>query len=112
MERKPSWPLDGAAQSKTKSGWRQDGKERNGVSETEKEIFCCGHDDDVGSLKTAEFGRVTVKNELLIQLGLENMGFPSNTEVPVELESVNPEGSQLACCISPERLAASSRSSI
>ena len=30
-----------------------------------------------------------MKNELLIQRELQNMGFLSNTEVPVELESMN-----------------------
>lgn len=38
-----------------------------------------------------------MKNELLIQLGLENMNFPA-TAVPVELQRVRQECSQLAWC--------------
>lgn len=53
-----------------------------------------------------------MKNELLIAFDLGNMGFPSSSEVPVELESVNQKCSQLALSFSLARLAASHRSSI
>lgn len=55
---------------------------------------------------------VTVKNELLIAFELGNMGFPSSTEAPVELESMNQKCSQLAHSFPPASLAASHRSSI
>lgn len=72
----------------------------------EREIFCRGPDGDAEAWRQQkEFERDTVKNELLIQLGLENMNFPA-TAVPVELQRVRQECSQLAWCFAPARLAA------
>lgn len=51
----------------------------------QKQIFCQGRDGHIENLKARrqqkEFGRGTLKNELLLRLKLENPGSPSNTEV-------------------------------
>ena len=60
-------------------GWNSE------VSEAETEILCWGHKSHVEIPKACrqqkEFGKVTLKNELLLLLELEKTGSPSNTEV-------------------------------